>query len=153
MDELTERVTELVMQRLSQKPRALLIGTRPSAALAYTLVEEAPYEALVIGSLSVHELLFPPDVILDALLQGLPVLLNREGIPHARKGTASKNLLFRLREAEQTLYRWGVQPLCTPQSGTFITAVQARQLRALGQAAPPDSRLTPLAREILEGTD
>ena len=37
--------------------RALLIGREPPAALGYSYVSEEPYDAVVIGSLTIGELL------------------------------------------------------------------------------------------------
>lgn len=155
MDEaLIKKVTELVLQKLQQKPRALLIGQKPEMELCYTLTDQPPYEALVIGSLTASELLMPPEPVLQALLQGKPVLVVRQTLPHLNHaGTAPRALLTRLQEAEQLLYRWGAVPLEQPKAGALITAQQARQLRELGQNIPHNSRLTPLAREILEGKE
>ena len=54
--------------------KALLIGNQPP--LGYEYVTEAPYDAVVIGSLTLGQLLrFREDRVLDALAQGLPVVL------------------------------------------------------------------------------
>ena len=37
--------------------RALLIGSEPTASLGYNYVQNAPYDAVVIGSLSIGQLL------------------------------------------------------------------------------------------------
>lgn len=151
MDELSRRVAELVLQKIQKFPRARLLGIKPEIELPYTLVDEPPYEVLIAGSLTASELLFPPEELLQALLTGKQVLLYRASLPHLlHTETTPRLLLNRLREAEQQLYRWGVQPLELPKSGTLITAQRARQMQALGQCAPKGCRLTPLAREILE---
>ncbi len=151
MDELTRRVTERVLSRLQERPRALLIGKEPNEPLCYTYVKEAPYSAVILGSLSVYQLLFPPEEVLQALYEGKPVFLCQTGLP--KDPGAPKLLQHRLREAEQQLYNWGAKPLCAPIKAGLITATEARRMRSLGQTAPKGSRLTPLAREILEGKE
>ena len=55
--------------------RALLVGQEPAAALGYTYVTEPPYEAVVIGSLSLSGLLgFCDEKTLCALAEGKTVL-------------------------------------------------------------------------------
>ena len=51
--------------------RALLIGSEPGAALGYTYVAEAPFDAVVIGSLTLGQLLcFREERVLSALAGG-----------------------------------------------------------------------------------
>ena len=53
--------------------RALLIGKEPAAELGYDYVMEAPYDAVVIGSLSLGSLLrFREEAVLEALARMLP---------------------------------------------------------------------------------
>ena len=48
--------------------RALLIGKEPAAELGYDYVMEAPYDAVVIGSLTLSQLLrFREERVLSAL--------------------------------------------------------------------------------------
>ena len=48
--------------------RALLIGREPAAELGYHYVAEEPYEAVVIGSLSLGQLLhFQEEAVLGSL--------------------------------------------------------------------------------------
>ena len=55
---------------------ALLIGREPGQELGYCYVTEPPYEAVVIGSLSLGQLLrFREERVLEALAQGKQVLL------------------------------------------------------------------------------
>ena len=52
---------------------ALLIGTEPPAALGYTYVKQPPYDAVVIGSMTLGQLLrFRDERVLEALSQGKP---------------------------------------------------------------------------------
>ena len=51
--------------------RALLIGNEPAVALGYTYVQEQPYDAVVIGSLSLgHLLRFQEEKVLSAIAEG-----------------------------------------------------------------------------------
>ena len=51
--------------------RALLIGKEPLADLGYAYVQEAPYDVVVIGSLSLSQLLrFQEEAVLQALADG-----------------------------------------------------------------------------------
>ena len=50
--------------------RALLIGREPAADLGYEYVREAPFDAVVIGSLQLGQLLrFREEQVLSALAQ------------------------------------------------------------------------------------
>lgn len=129
--------------------RALLIGQMPELPLGCSYVSEAPYDTVVIGSLTLGQLLhFSCEPALSALAEGKPVLLYTPGLPEAPKNrTLAANLAARKRE----LQSWGI--LFT--SGTqkqLITAQEARSLRDRGQRPPSGAVLTPLAKEILEGT-
>ena len=56
--------------------RALLIGKEPGVELGYSYVTEEPYEAVVIGSLKLSELLrFREERVLAALAEGKSVYL------------------------------------------------------------------------------
>ena len=51
--------------------RALLIGREPDSPLGFSYVQEEPYEAVVIGSLTISQLLrFREERVLGALAQG-----------------------------------------------------------------------------------
>lgn len=153
-DRLTERVVEEVLQRLtSAAPRALLIGDRPPEDLGYHFTAHAPYEAVVIGSLSPGEVLYFSDCrVLDALLEGKPVWLWEPGLRHrANAATACRALWTRLSAAERTLRQLGIRFYGGSRKQPLITAEHARSLHAQGRSAPPGAILTPLAREILGG--
>ena len=65
--------------------RALLIGTAPSE-LEFAYVSEPPYDAVVIGSLTLGQLLRLSDErILAALAQGMNVYLYTPGLPPCPK--------------------------------------------------------------------
>lgn len=130
--------------------RALLIGTAPAAALGYTYVAEAPFEAVVIGSLTLGQLLcFRQEQVLAALAEGKPVVLYTPGLPEASR---NRGLSATLASRRRELKSWGIVFTDGGQK-RLITAQEARQLRLSGQRPGAGAVLTPLAREILEGSE
>lgn len=129
--------------------RALLIGREPGTELGFQYVTEVPYEAVVIGSLTLSQLLrFREERVLSALAEGKPVYLYTPGLPEAPK---NRPLAGSLASAQRELKNWGV--LFTDGGRKkLITAEEARILRASGQMPSPGAVLTPLAKEIMEGT-
>ena len=86
--------------------RALLIGKEPAAELGYDYVMEAPYDAVVIGSLTLSQLLrFREERVLSALAEGKPVYLYTPGLPEAPK---NRMLAGSLASAQRELKNWGV---------------------------------------------
>ncbi len=128
--------------------RALLIGKEPGTELGYAYVQEAPYEAVVIGSLTLSQLLrFREERVLEALAEGKPVYLYTPGLPEAARNRA---LGGSLTAAQRELKNWGV--LFTDGGRKkLVTAEEARQMLACGRRPSPGSVLTPLAKEIMEG--
>ena len=126
---------------------ALLIGREPMAELGYRYVSEPPFDAVVIGSLTLGQLLrFNDEQTLSALSEGKPVYLYTPGLPEAPKNRA---LSGSLTAAQRELKNWGV--LFTDGGRKkLITAEEARLLKQKGQAPGPGAVLTPLAKEILE---
>lgn len=129
--------------------RALLIGKEPGVELGYEYVQEPPYEAVVLGSLTLSQLLrFRQEPVLEALAEGKQVFLYTPGLPEAPKNRA---LSGSLAAAQRELKNWGV--LFTDGGRKkLITAEEARQLRLSGRRPSPGAVLTPLAKEIMEGT-
>ena len=129
--------------------RALLMGKEPGAELGFQYVQEPPFDAVVIGSLSLSQLLrFQEEPVLEALAQGKPVYLYTPGLPEAPKNRA---LSGSLTAAQRELKNWGV--LFTDGGRKkLVTAEEARLLRASGRQPAPGAVLTPLAKEIMEGT-
>ena len=129
--------------------RALLIGREPGMELGYAYVTEPPYDAVVIGSLKLSELLrFREERVLEALAEGKPVYLYTPGLPEAPKNRA---LAGSLTAAQRELKNWGV--LFTDGGRKrLVTAEEARILRSTGRQPSPGAVLTPLAKEIMEGT-
>lgn len=128
--------------------KALLIGDAPPCALGYSYVTEAPYEAVVIGSLPISEVLcLREERVLCALAQGMPVVLYTPGLPQAEKNRA---LGASLAAGRRTMKNWGILFTDGAQK-KIITAQDAKILRQNGHLPPPGATLTPLARDILEG--
>ena len=130
--------------------RALLVGAAPPLQLGYEYTQNEPFDAVVIGSLSLAELLqFQNEQVLQALSNGLPVFLYTPGLPQSPKNRA---LSASLAAAQRQLKNWGVIFTDGGQK-RLITAKQAQEMRAAGRRPAPDAVMTPLAREILEGLD
>jgi hypothetical protein len=129
--------------------RALLLGKEPGMELGFQYVREPPYEAVVMGSLTLCQLLrFREEPVLEALAEGKPVYLYTPGLPETPKNRA---LAGSLTAARRELKNWGV--LFTDGGRKrLVTAEEARALRSAGRQPAPGAVLTPLAREIMEGT-
>lgn len=129
--------------------RALLIGQEPPIALGYEYVTQPPYDAVVIGSLTLSQLLrFSEEAALLALSEGKSVYLYTPGLPEAGKNRA---LAASLASSQRELKNWGVI-FTDGGRKRLITAEEARALRLSGTRPGKDAVMTPLAREILEGT-
>ena len=102
-----------------------------------------------MGSLKLSERVkFRQEQVLSALAQGKPVYLYTPGLPEAPKNRA---LAASLTAAQRELKNWGV--LFTDGGRKrLVTAEEARALRNAGRQPSPGAVLTPLAREVLEGT-
>ncbi len=130
--------------------RALLIGTVPDWELGYTYTDSPPYDAVVIGSLSLSQLLhFREERVLSALAQGKPVILYTPGLPEC---PGSRALASSLASGKRELKNWGVV-FTDGKQKRLITAQEAKAMRQNGLRPDHGAVLTPLAREILEGTD
>lgn len=127
--------------------RALLIGNAPDA-LQYRYVDAPPFDAVVIGSLRLGQLLrFSDERVLEALAEGKPVYLYTPGLPAS---PGNRALAASLATAQRELKAWGV--VFTDGSRRhLVTAEEARQMRQNGTRPAPGAVLTPLAKEILEG--
>lgn len=127
----------------------LLIGNAPPTDLGFSYVSEPPYDQILIGSLTLGQLLcFSEERVLSALAQGIPVYLYTPGLPTAPK---SRPISCAIATAQRTLKTWGI--LFTDGGRKhLITATEAQRLRQQGQRPAPGAVLTPLAREILEET-
>ena len=130
--------------------KALLIGSEPEADLGCQYVTDLPYDQIVIGSLTLGQLLyFRDERVLSALAQGVPVYLYTPGLPQASKNRALSGALA---TAQRELKSFGI--LFTDGGRKrLITAQEAKQLRLTGRSPGPGAVLTPLAKEILEGSN
>ena len=130
--------------------RALLIGATPDVDLGYCYVREAPYDAVVLGSLSLGQLLyFREEQVLDALAAGKTVVVYSPGLPVA---AGNRALAAKLAASRRELKSLGVT-FADGSRRHLITAQEAKAMRMAGKHPGPGAVMTPLAREILEGTD
>ena len=130
--------------------KAYLVGKAPPLSLGYEYADATPYDAVVIGSLTLPQLLrFQDERVLSALAEGIPVFLYTPGLPQAPKNRA---LSASLTAAQRELKNWGVIFTDGGQK-RLITAEEARAMRRTGRKPGPGAVLTPLAKEILEGTE
>ena len=129
--------------------RGLLIGNEPPLELGCQYVREPPYDLVVIGSLSISQLLcFREEAVLTALAEGKSVYLYTPGLPQSPRNRA---LSGSLATAQRELKNWGV--LFTDGGRKrLITAQAARLMKQTGANPGPGAVLTPLAKEIMEGS-
>ena len=129
--------------------RALLIGAAPDRDLGYQYCDREPYDAVVLGSVTLGQLMgFRDERVLEALGEGKPVLLFTPGLPQVKNRALAAALAQRYRE----LKSWGVV-FSDGGRRHLVTAQEAKLLRRSGRLPEPGAVLTPLAREILEGSD
>ena len=127
--------------------RALLIGLTPGRDLGYEYVDKPPCDGVVIGSLTISQLLhFDLEEALNALAEGKPVAVYTPGLPDAPKNRA---LAAALASGKRQLKSWGVLFVDGSQR-RLITAQEARALKNAGKSPAPGAVLTPLAKEIME---
>ncbi len=128
--------------------RALLVGREPDVDLGFFYVQQEPCDAVVIGSISIGELLrFQNESVLQALAEGKSVYLYTPGLPQTPRNRA---LSASLASAQRELKNWGV--LFTDGGRrSLVTAQEARILKSQGRRPAAGAVLTPLAKEILEG--
>ena len=151
-ERLIEQVVAEVRRRQEERrPAALLVGRAPERDLGFHYVRQGEYAAVVIGSLSGCALLHLPDETLtQALLLGKPVYLCPEGLEYRQfSRTANRALWSRLLAAERQLKQLGVRFLERKPGEKLLTANEVRRL--LREGLPVEGRLTPLARDVLEG--
>ena len=128
---------------------ALLIGREPAADLGMRYVDKEPYDAVVIGSLEPGQLLrFREEGVLAALAEGKTVYLYTPGLPQSK----NRALAGSLAAAQRELKHWGV--LFTDGGRRrLITAEEAKAMKRAGTHPGPGAVLTPLAKEIMEGSE
>ena len=129
--------------------RALLIGREPNEDLGCKYITGGDYDAVVIGSLTLGQLLrFREEAVLSALAEGKPVLLYTPGLPQSPR---NRGLSGSLAAAQRELKNWGVV-FTDGGRKRLVTAQEARLLRSQGRSPAPGAVLTPLAKEIMEGS-
>jgi len=129
--------------------RALLIGKEPETPLGFSYTTQGDHDVVVIGSLTLGQLLkFREELVLDALSKGKTVYLYTPGLPECPKNRA---LAGALAAAQRELKNFGVifTDGCRKR---LVTAEEARLLRSQGKTLSPGAVLTPLAKEIMEGS-
>lgn len=128
--------------------RMLLIGQEPGIALGAEYVKTPPYDGVVIGSLTLGQLLrFRQECVLQALAEGKPVYLYTPGLPEAK----NRALAASLASAQRELKNWGIV-FTDGGRKRLVTAQEAKLMQQSGERPDKNAVLTPLAREILEGT-
>ena len=127
--------------------RAFLVGEEPPCGLGYTYVNAPPYEAVVLGSLSLGQMLnFSCEEALAGLAAGKPVIAYVPGLPEA---PGNRALAASLASRRREMKNWGIRFTDGGQK-RLITAQEARALKNAGKYPGPGAVLTPLAREILQ---
>ena len=127
--------------------RALLIGAPPCCDLGYTYECAPPYDAVVIGSLTLGQALyFSNEQALSALSEGKTVICYAPGFPQSPKNRA---LGTALATARRNMKNLGIVFTDGGQK-RLITAQEAREMKQSGRAPAPGAVLTPLAKEILQ---
>lgn len=127
--------------------KALLIGESPCCDLGYTYEAAPPYDAVVIGSLTLGQALyFSNEQALSALSEGKTVICYAPGFPQSPKNRA---LGAALASARRNMKNLGIVFTDGGQK-RLITAQEAREMKLSGKQPVPGAVLTPLAKEILE---
>ncbi len=127
--------------------RALLIGQKPDRDLGFTYEGNPPFDAVVIGSLSIGQaLVFANEQALLALAEGKKVVCYEPGFPQS---PGSRPLSTALATAKRNMKNLGIVFVSGGQK-RLITAEEAREMKRTGRRPAPGAVLTPLAKEILE---
>ena len=127
--------------------QAKLIGREPACDLGYSYTQIPPYDAVVIGSLTLSQALhFADEEALQFLAEGKPVICYTPGFPQVPKNRA---LGAALASNRRNMKNWGIVVTDGAQK-RLITAEEAKALKAAGKCPPPGAVLTPLAKEILQ---
>lgn len=148
-EELVDRIVEEIRRR-QKLPTALLLGDEPPMPLGWEYVTQGEFQAVVIGSMTACEVLhFPDEVSAEALLLGKPVFLYENGLKYRSFAkTANRSFWCRILSAERQMKQLGVQFIGAKHE-RLLTAEEVR--RRLREGQPIEGRLTPLARDVLEG--
>lgn len=129
--------------------KALLLGQPPERDLGYCYVDQPPYEAVVLGSVTLEQMLgYGIGPALEALAKGIPVILYAPGLPQTPK---NRGLSAALASRRRELKSWGVV-FTDGAKKHLVTAQEAKAMVAQGRQPDPGAVLTPLAKEVLEGS-
>ena len=127
--------------------RALLLGDKPPCDLGYSYENTPPYDAIVIGSLTIGQALcFRNETVLQFLAEGKSVVCYAPGFPQAPKNRA---LAAALASSRRNMKNLGIV-FTDGGARQLITAGLAREMKLSGRTPAPGAVLTPLAKEILE---
>ena len=127
--------------------RALLIGQKPDRDLGVSYEAAPPFDAVVIGSLTLGQaLIFANEQALLALAEGKRVICYEPGFPTA---PGSRPLSTALASAKRNMKNLGIV-FTDGQQKRLITAQVAQEMKRKGQRPAPGAVLTPLAKEVLE---
>ena len=127
--------------------RALLIGQKPDRDLGVSYEAAPPFDAVVIGSLTLGQaLIFANEQALLALAEGKRVICYEPGCPTA---PGSRPLSTALASAKRNMKNLGIV-FTDGQQKRLITAQVAQEMKRKGQRPAPGAVLTPLAKEVLE---
>lgn len=150
-DALVEKIVDEIRKR-QHLPCAFLIGKQPTQELGWSYVTEGEYSAVMLGSMCAYDVLhFPDKISAQALLEGKPVFVFEDGLEYRSfSRTSNRTLWSKLLSAERQMKQLGVQFVGAKQQ-RLLTAEDVR--RRLRDGQPISGRLTPLARDILEGKE
>ena len=125
--------------------KMLLVGEKPP--LEHTYVDGPPYDGMVVGSLTLRQLLgWDMAPVFEALAQGLPVILYTPGLPGA---PGNRALGATLSSRQRELKSWGVV-FTDGGRRRVITGELARQMVEKGERPAPGAVLTPMAKEVFK---
>lgn len=127
--------------------RALLIGQKPERDLGFSYENAPPFDAVVIGSLTLGQaLVFANEQALLALAEGKQVVCYEPGFPVS---PGNRALATALASAKRNMKNLGIV-FTDGNQKRLITADTAREMKCKGLQPAPGAVLTPLAKEILE---
>ena len=124
--------------------RAFLIGNEPGVPLGYTYVEAPPYDGVVIGSLTLGQLLhFSQEPVLTALAEGK--LLSAFGQPEYTSENCENSFNYIIRATADneesvilTVYGMGIVHIGAAQRDDFAKKAAVALIEHVNSFAPTD---------------